>query len=301
MHRFTVSSALVVLQVVAVSQTASAVIIRPDRDDVRYCELAQGFPAVCWIEAGSGSGVLIAPCWVLTAAHVVDRLARSGANFTVRFAHQEYDVARTILHPDYPKDPTKKWGPDLALMELARPVRGVRPVPVYVHDDELDRTAILVGFGHTGDFKTGEVTGSKSMNFVPTRRAGTNVICQVTQHHLYTLIDPLDSATDLEAALGAGDSGGPALVELEQRYYVAGVASFCPGGGADNIHQSYGDRDGFMRVSQFAQWIEAVTETDYGTLSLWRSWLLIVPVAVPFIIWLACRSRRMRTRRRRAA
>ena len=47
---------------------AGAILIRPDRDDAEYLELATRYPASIALPAG-GEGVLIAPRWVLTAAH----------------------------------------------------------------------------------------------------------------------------------------------------------------------------------------------------------------------------------------
>src|SRR3546814_7268569 len=56
------------LALLAISSTASAVVIRSDVDDVRYQVPASAFPALADMH-GEGHGVLIAPQWVVTAAH----------------------------------------------------------------------------------------------------------------------------------------------------------------------------------------------------------------------------------------
>src|SRR3546814_6936850 len=56
------------LALLAISSTASAVVIRSDVDDVRYQVPASAFPALADMP-GEGHGVLIAPQWLVTAAH----------------------------------------------------------------------------------------------------------------------------------------------------------------------------------------------------------------------------------------
>jgi V8-like Glu-specific endopeptidase len=57
------------------SSVALAILVRSDRDMAQYVSSAEKFPAVCLLcldEIAGGTGTLIAPQWVLTAAHVVD-------------------------------------------------------------------------------------------------------------------------------------------------------------------------------------------------------------------------------------
>src|SRR3546814_21067247 len=56
------------LALLAISSTASAVVIRSDVDDAEYQIPASAFPALVDMP-GEGHGVLIAPQWVVTAAH----------------------------------------------------------------------------------------------------------------------------------------------------------------------------------------------------------------------------------------
>ena len=54
--------------VCAVSLPAGAILIRADRDDAEYLELATKYAASVAIGPVDAEGVLIAPSWVLTSA-----------------------------------------------------------------------------------------------------------------------------------------------------------------------------------------------------------------------------------------
>lgn len=61
---------VLLLILLAASSTASAVVIRHDVDDSKYRVPASEFPALVDMP-GEGHGVLIAPQWVITAAHTI--------------------------------------------------------------------------------------------------------------------------------------------------------------------------------------------------------------------------------------
>ena len=61
---------LLLLALLVVSSSASAIVIRDDVDDSKYRIAASDFPALADMP-GEGHGVLIAPQWVITAAHAI--------------------------------------------------------------------------------------------------------------------------------------------------------------------------------------------------------------------------------------
>ena len=95
---------------------ASSLGLRHDLKEAQYIEFGEQFPAVCQV-AGLGSGTLIAPQWVLTAAHVPEMVLRMepDAPLTVKLDGKEYKVAHVVY-------------PDERAGLPSRPVRTVRTV-----------------------------------------------------------------------------------------------------------------------------------------------------------------------------
>ena len=87
------------LALLVVSSTADAIVIRHDLDDAQYRVPASEFPALVDMP-GEGHGVLIAPRWVVTAAHAVTWQPEAG---TVVLAGVPRSVERVVVHPGYRK------------------------------------------------------------------------------------------------------------------------------------------------------------------------------------------------------
>jgi hypothetical protein len=162
-------------------------------------------------------------------------------------------------------------------VELETPVDSVVPISIFVDKTEMGKMVTLVGFGVTGTFETGPPHGADAVKFstIPARmrakRAGTNVIILVSHKDLVTRIDPAESATDLEASVAGGDSGGPALVQVSGQMYIAGVISSAPQRPpSEDTAGIYGDRVSFVRVSSFARWVEDTTNEDFGVVRVER-------------------------------
>lgn len=231
------------LVAVSLAAPASAIVIRHDRDDRLYRELGEKYPAAVSI-LPDGTGALIGPDWVLTAAHVARGV--SSRNPRVEANGSEYEIARIFIHPDWTRGPH-----DIALMKLARPVEGIEPVRLYDRDDEVGQQVTFVG---RGDFGTGK-TGPQEMDRV--KRGATNIVEETDDDWVLFTFDAPESATELEGVSGPGDSGGPAFVTRDGVLYTIGVSVFADG---DDGPGRYGVREGYTRVSTHRGWVQDVLD-----------------------------------------
>ncbi len=266
---------LVLFLSLCVSSTAGAIVIRHDVDDTKYRIDAAEFPALADLP-GEGHGVLIAPQWVVTAAH---------ATFTnptgIMLNGVCREVERIIIHPGYKKLPddliaeTLKSGvqtraiallttsDDIALIKLAQPVTDVAPTPLYRHNDELGKTVKLIGKGATGNGLIGQ--NSHDSHRTALRRAYSK-ISRTDGHWLVYRFERGPAAHALEGVSANGDSGGPVLIEVKGRWQLAGLASWKyiqPGKPATQVG-FYGQSTYNVRLSSYAKWIEDTMAAEIG-------------------------------------
>lgn len=240
--------ALAVL-LLALPLATSAILIRADRDDAEYRELATRYPASIALGVPDGEGTLIAPRWIVTAAHMA-RVLEARKPRAVTIGGRSHEIEAIFVHPDW-----KKGGhSDIALLQLKAAVAGIEPVALYRDTDEGGKTVRIVGHGFTG------VIGEK-----PTRekwdhkaRAAINTVDRISPRILWLRIKPADEASDLQGAAAPGDSGGPAFFEVAGTIYLAGVGYATDDTNANGIVGDVGDWELYVRVSAFAQWIDGI-------------------------------------------
>ncbi|MDX1623016.1 MAG: trypsin-like serine protease [Gemmatimonadota bacterium] len=236
---------------------------RHDRPDSLYVALGSRFAHVLGHVEDRAESTLVAPRWVVTAAHVIDQSGPFDDPW-VDFGRERFGVEKIVLHPEWEHGwPDMGRTHDLALLKLDRAVDGVEPVPLYPDSDEAGRVVTIVGRGKTGTGVTGR-QGEKGTVV----RGATSQVAGTTGTVLYTVFDAPDDpdATDLEGAGASGDSGGPALLEKDDRVYLAGVGSF---GTAARGYPAYGSIDGYVRVSSFREWIASTITRDPPSTVVW--------------------------------
>jgi hypothetical protein len=265
---------ILVLLLLSVSSAASAIVIRHDVDDSKYRVSAAEFPALVDL-LGEGHGMLIAPRWVLTAAHAL----RYISVVEVKLNGLPRKVERVIVHPDYKElpqsmiDEALKDGDgskvvqligssaDLALIKLAQPVADVAPALLYRGKDELGRIVKLIGRGATG-------TGVKGLKpHAPHRtalRRAYNTITTIDDRWLGYVFDKGPTAHKLEGMGGDGDSGGPLLIEIDDHWQLAGLVSWkLPEGDFRAFRAGlYGQTSFNVRLSRYVEWIETVMSSE---------------------------------------
>lgn len=219
-------------------------------------------------------GALLSRRFVLTAAHCFQLTGYNANQIEVRLGEyntsstesyeRTIDAAELIRHPNYNAD---TYDSDILLIRLAEPVIfSDYIVPICLPSELRGETLLQTG-------QRGTVAGWGSTD--GTRENHSNVLKKAkltirdfstcsAQHSRYTLTSNMfcalggNRATNVRDACN-GDSGGPFIVESEERSYVVGIVSWGVGCGDINRPGVY------TRVSRFRSWILQHINADLQT------------------------------------
>lgn len=263
------SRILIALLMFACFGSVHAIVIRHDTGYSQYVASESAFPAVFWLEQRAQRKVCVAtlidPQWALTAAHCVEEtdlrahITRAG-EYVVRIAGAMVGIDKVVMHPNYAfryDELRFEQEVDLALLRLREPIAAPVPMALYRDQDERDRVVTLLGWGYSGLGTTG--IKSDDGRF----RIANNTVSEASARLRFDFDDPRtpnSRAVALEGLPGLGDSGGPALLETEQGWRIAGVAigELASQAAPRGVQGLYGAVGVYERVSAHLAWIDSV-------------------------------------------
>lgn len=220
--------------------------IDPEVADAVYVNYGKKFPNVIRImtfDAGNkvqqGSAVVIGPKWTITSAHIVDKDKK--LVLLIKDDKTALSVKKIIVHKNFDRPKTVA---DIALLYTDESM-GMESYPeLYSNNDELNKVCSMSGYGLTGNFNTG-ITISDGL-----KRAGKNKITNISNDMLICKAKKDDPKTLLDYLIGPGDSGGGMFIDEK----LAGI-NCCVLSTDGKPDADYDDESGFMRISQYRDWI----------------------------------------------
>ena len=194
----------------------------------------------------SGSGVIIAKRYMVTAAHVV----QNTKDPYIILNKKKIKIEWIVIPKGFA---IEKTGPyDIALCRLHEDAIIDFYPELYEKDDELGKICSLAGWGMNGTWTTGTIYDDDK------RRAGSNYVDPIMFcGMLVCSVQDVSKRTSLEFLIGHGDSGGGLFIDKK----LAGIHS-CIYTGDGKLDSSYKDYSAHTRVSLHKKWIELIVK-DY--------------------------------------
>jgi secreted trypsin-like serine protease len=206
-------------------------------------------------------GNLIAPNWVLTAAHCLfdesgsqlqaaDILAVLATTELSGEGNERRVVTNVLAHPDYTDTPS---GNDIALLELANHSEQPTMAP-FSGSPSAGTDATVIGWGSIGDNAEGNPVFPLTLQEVDVSVV-SNEVCNRPESYDDAILDSQICAGFEEGGKDGcqGDSGGPLMAVQAGEYRQVGVVSYGQGCAEPNKYGVY------TRVESFRSWVEDFT------------------------------------------
>ncbi|MCP3799795.1 serine protease [Allokutzneria sp. A3M-2-11 16] len=241
-----------------VGVTPAGAIVGGAKADQQYPFMASlAHPVMPWEPKHFCGGAVIAPTWLITAAHCAEPDEQFPMDkLTVRVGSNRNDVGgelvgvkSVVVHPDYgPPGPGERT--DIALVELSKPV-SVQPVALPVSSPKAGTPARAIGWGRTcaKDTETNCIVPPRELKQLDTTVVETKKCTRISS-------DPHElclRANEEGGAICSADSGSPQITKINGRWTLLGPASR-PGivTGSTNCDEPYSI---YADVSAHRDWI----------------------------------------------
>ncbi len=241
--------------------------------------VAIGYRGASGQHISKASGVLIDPQTILTASHIIKE---DGIADTVYFGADINNPLTTRKIASYINDfwskatledgaPDYGDGSDLALIRLDRPVLDIEPYPVCGYISSLlGREITLTGYGRSGLGSRGlypkkpsarRLAGTNTFDHYAKEAEGPRILADFDDGtpESNSLTKGSERPTTYEAITAAGDSGGPALIQIDNKWVIIGVlnAGVTPDGAIDS---GYGEIAYWTGLASALPWLEHYTD-----------------------------------------
>ncbi|MCH2130367.1 MAG: trypsin-like serine protease [Pirellulaceae bacterium] len=242
------------------------------------------------------SGTSVSLRHVVTAAHCFDLdedgIADVSPNDVTYFLNDGSDLSTSntathiTIHPNFSGFANPVLNDDIAVVTLDSILpAGSKTYPLRTDPVLRTNTLTLVGYGRSGDGVSGDyVSASFSV-----KRTGQNIAntFQSNDEAPFTLVEvyafdfdfppeagggtgsnPFPSLGNrLETTIGGGDSGGPAFIEFNGQFELAGINTYSRGGGGSPAVPLFGSGGGGILIPPYRDWVlEQIPEPTTGLL-----------------------------------
>jgi transmembrane serine protease 11D len=203
-------------------------------------------------------GSIIAPDWVVTAAHCVDnfivsqlpdRLNVVAGTATYETGGQRASVKRIIVHPHWN---SANMDNDVALLQLSEPLSLGTPIAMVAAKTDFTHPTKLTVTGWGAIFEGGP--GSKELLGVTVPYVA-NDVCNAGDSYNGQVTANMFCAGEREGGLDScqGDSGGPIWMPVDGKAVLAGVVSWGEGCARKLKYGIY------TKLANYAEWIRDTT------------------------------------------